>query len=82
MPTQSDDIVRIIRGYNKPELQGKSFAFIIFDDISHIPDSILDINPKSKCWESKIPHHNPYNRGFSSPSNKARAKARLKRKRK
>lgn len=78
MPTQSDDIVRIIRGYNKPELQGKSFAFIILDDISYNPDN----NPNSKCWESKIPHHNPYNRDFSSPSNKARAKARLKRKRK
>lgn len=61
-------------------MHGTMHPFLIIDD-PDISDRLMP-EPKEKDWECKIPHHDPFYRTFSSPSEKTRAKARAKRKKK
>ena len=61
-------------------VHGTMHPLIIMDDLD-ISDRLMP-EPKEKDWECKIPHHDPFYRTFSSPSEKTRAKARAKRKKK
>lgn len=69
-----------IKELNFWKMYGIRKPLIIIDD-PDISDRLMP-EPKEKDWECKIPHHDPFARPMSSPSDKVRAKARAKRKKK